>query len=186
MFSGNGQYRLFTTPINRSNSERYVRYRHNTNNDLLRCAFICALNLGHNPTAATTHALIISVSLKPDHAAQPPGAKYTVINGCTLTDAELRKRLSGKEVSGDEQVDAMELSADFLRKKGGLGLARFVMMEREMKLIDFVSIVLPDQKTARSIQKKHDWRDDWVSISSILPCIQREFSYGDLLSISVD
>lgn len=171
MFSGNGQYRLFTTPINRSNSERYVRYRHNTNNDLLRCAFICALNLVHNPTAATTHALIISVSLKPDHASQPPGAKYTIINGCTLTDAELRKRLSGKGVSGDEQVDAMELSAAFLRKKGGLGLARFVLMEREMKLIDFVSIVLPDQKTAKLIQEKHNWRDDWVSIFSIIPCI---------------
>lgn len=141
---------------------------HSTNVDLLRHAFICALDLGHNPTAATTNLIFIALTLKPDHATQPARAKYTVHNGFTLTDAEARDMLGAQGPQGLQMLENARQNSEFMRKKGGLGLARLLLMEEEKKMVDFTTIVLPSKENARMAQEKDDWGEDWVSFGIML------------------
>lgn len=74
-------------------------------------------------------------------------------------------------------------NSEFMRKKGGLGLARLLLMEEEKKMVDFTTIVLPSKENARLAQEKEDWGEDWVSFRDYAFTAAEEVSSRGLIPL---
>lgn len=59
----------------------------------LRHAAICALNLGHNPSAVDDNALFLQVKLKSEHENLPSHRKYELETGFVMTMGETAEML---------------------------------------------------------------------------------------------
>jgi hypothetical protein len=62
--------------------------RHGSHIDALRHAAICALDLGHKPSAVDDNVLFLEVNLKPEHVNLPPRRKYEPTSGFVMTMEE--------------------------------------------------------------------------------------------------
>jgi hypothetical protein len=62
--------------------------RHGSHVDTLQHAAICALDLGHKPSAVDDNVLFLEVRLKSEHANLPPHRKYEPAAGFVLTMEE--------------------------------------------------------------------------------------------------
>lgn len=71
--------------------------------------------------------------------------------------------LGAQGPQGLQMLENARQNSEFMRKKGGLGLARLLLMENDKKMVDFTTIVLPSRENARLAQEKDDWGEDWVS-----------------------
>lgn len=69
-------------------------------------------------------------------------------------------------------LEDADKSAEIMKRKGGMGMARMLLMEKETGVIDFTTIALPTQEHAMSVQAQADWGSDWVSVCGLLdsPC----------------
>lgn len=70
-----------------------IHGRHGSHVDVLSHAVICALGLGHNPSAVDDNILFLEVRLKFDHANLPPRRKYEPSMGFVMTMSETAEML---------------------------------------------------------------------------------------------
>ncbi|RDB16942.1 hypothetical protein Hypma_002611 [Hypsizygus marmoreus] len=124
----------------------------------LRSAAICALDLGHNPSNLDDGVLYIEVKLKVDHEKLPPHKKYEPVGGCTFTMEETRQML-GRRGAADVLKSAQEAS-NFMKQKGGLGVAIILMQAHDA--VDIVKVTLPSPAAAKLSQETDNWGEDWV------------------------
>ena len=71
----------------------YAYDRHGSHVEALRHAAICALDLGHNPSAVDDNVLFLEVKLKFEHANLPPHRKYKPSAGFVMTMGETAEML---------------------------------------------------------------------------------------------
>jgi hypothetical protein len=67
--------------------------RHGSHVDVLRHAAICALDLGHKPSAVDDNVLFLEVKLKFEHANLPPHRRYELAAGFVMTMGETAEML---------------------------------------------------------------------------------------------
>lgn len=134
--------------------------RHASHVDLLRHAAVCALDLGNTPANADTKLLLIEFELKPNHAELPYQDKYFPVGGFDLTMDEARSMLGGMP-NGIQLLEQSKENHEYMKKKGGLGIATLLLMAH--KMVDLTRVVLPSQETARTMQRVDDWGQNWAS-----------------------
>ncbi|KDQ57632.1 hypothetical protein JAAARDRAFT_58224 [Jaapia argillacea MUCL 33604] len=128
--------------------------------DLLRQAFICALDLAHAPSAVEDHCIMLRLEQKANASLLPPADKYEPTIGMVLTNDEAIDILN-QIGDGKGVMESGKASHEHMKRKGGLGVATLLLEAHGM--IDVTRIVLPSLDGARKIQRMDDWgTEHWV------------------------
>ncbi|KAJ3517211.1 hypothetical protein NLJ89_g652 [Agrocybe chaxingu] len=135
-----------------------VCHWHSSHLPPLRHAAICALDLGHKPTALDDNLLFIDIKLKFSHDDLPPNRRYEPVGGFTMTVAEVRDVFGNMGVG--TILDSFKDANDHMRKKGGLGVV--AVMLRAHNIVDIVKIILPSPASTKAVQEADDWGKDWL------------------------
>ncbi|KDR75909.1 hypothetical protein GALMADRAFT_248699 [Galerina marginata CBS 339.88] len=124
----------------------------------LRHAAICALDLGHNPSALDNNVLFIEIGLKFGRKDLSANRRYEPVSGFTLTMKETREML--EKIGGKSVLDSLKDANEHMRKKGGLGVAAVILQAHDV--VDFVKILLPSPAATKQVQEADDWGKDWL------------------------
>ncbi|KAF7966393.1 hypothetical protein HWV62_38869 [Athelia sp. TMB] len=134
---------------------------HGSHTDLLRQAAICALELASHPENADTKLIFLMVQLKPNHANLPSDQKYRATGGFVVSRDEAKAMLS--PYGGDAGLEANWTNHEYMKKKGGLGVAAVILKAGEV--LDMVNVPLPSHAGAKAATaaKNMNWGEDWVT-----------------------